>query len=144
LGDAECTFGGRTPFVLVNVWRHLEPTYEESTLATARAVFATAGATPLPVVMMGDFNLTPLLPKQRKTTPEVFRRLREEFGLASAYHTHLSVEHGAEPHPTHYWRWQQESPWHIDYCLSRKVGPQRSKASRWGRLKSGGIAITGH
>ena len=41
----------------------------------------------------------------------------EELGLVSAYHRYTGEPHGIERTPTHYWRWQETSPFHIDYCF---------------------------
>jgi endonuclease/exonuclease/phosphatase family metal-dependent hydrolase len=48
---------------------------------------------------------------------EAVRIIGQEFELVSAYHAHHQVAAGAEPHPTHFWRWQQSAPWHIDFCF---------------------------
>jgi endonuclease/exonuclease/phosphatase family metal-dependent hydrolase len=47
----------------------------------------------------------------------LIRRLREEFGLVSAYHSHLGAEQGVEAHPTFFMNRQQHRPFHLDYCF---------------------------
>ena len=69
------------------------------------------------MVVMGDFNSSPAVVSQRKSSPELFRRLREEFGLVSAYHTYLGAEHGAEAHSTFFMNRQQHRSFHLDYCF---------------------------
>lgn len=47
----------------------------------------------------------------------MFRVLRKEFGLVSAYHLRHGVEPGSEPHPTFYMNGKPDRPFHIDYCF---------------------------
>ena len=102
------------PFVLVNIWALPEPTYEAYALNALSLCMVGAS---LPVVAMGDFNSTPIVEAQRRTSRELIRRLRDEFGLVSAYHAHLGVEHGREPHPTFFANRHENRPFHLDYCF---------------------------
>jgi exodeoxyribonuclease-3 len=38
-------------------------------------------------------------------------------GLVSAYHAMRGEPFGHERQPTHYWRYQRDQRWHIDYCF---------------------------
>jgi endonuclease/exonuclease/phosphatase family metal-dependent hydrolase len=96
---------GPVPFLLLALWSH--PPYEEFTLAAHR--ICMAGGCGLPVVVMGDLNIT--------AKSEAIKTLQEEFGLVSAYHAHHKLMAGDEQHPTHYWRRSKTAPWHIDFCL---------------------------
>jgi endonuclease/exonuclease/phosphatase family metal-dependent hydrolase len=107
---------GPVPFILVNVWALPTPTYEEFALNAASLSFAGLGGA-LPVVMVGDFNASPAIAYQRRTAPQMLRRLRDEFGLVSAYHAHHQAEPGREPHPTLFHQWKQDCRFHIDYCF---------------------------
>ena len=71
----------------------------------------------MPLVAIGDFNTSPSVPAQRHTSPELLRRLRDEFGIVSAYHSFFTAEHGKEAHATHYWLWEESWPFHLDYCF---------------------------
>jgi hypothetical protein len=66
----------------------------------------------LPTVVAGDFNAS--------KSPEHLRnveRLRER-ALVSAYHRVHDTEHsGIEEHPTSYFRWQRERPYHMDFVF---------------------------
>ena len=98
---------GPTPFVLLAVWAHPTPTYDNFVLNAVRACAKATGDRPM--IVMGDLNILP--------TSDAVRVLREELGVVSAYHHHYRVEPGHEQHPTHFWRWHETSPWHIDFCL---------------------------
>lgn len=73
-----------------------------------------------PAVVLGDFNSSAVFDRTQR--PEyshaaLVRRLRGEFGLVSAYHTHYRVEHGSEAHPTYFHQWKENAPFHLDYCF---------------------------
>jgi exonuclease III len=85
-----------------------------------------------PFVVAGDVNSAPARKNGPDPHRELLRVLQEEFGLVSAYHHFHGVEHGHEPHPTHYWRRSEASPWHIDYCFIPE-----SWASRVGSVEVG-------
>lgn len=104
-----------TPFVLVGVWTLLEPTYDVAALMALR--LCAAGVSGLPMVAMGDFNISPRVAAQRHSAPEFIRRMRGEFGLMSAYHSHHAVELGAEAHPTCFHQRKEAARFHLDYCF---------------------------
>lgn len=74
-----------------------------------------------PPVVIGDFNSSAEW-AARHGPPDhhdLDERLRQEFGLVSAYHIAPGEPQGDESkptHPTHYWRWKEASPFHLDYC----------------------------
>jgi endonuclease/exonuclease/phosphatase family metal-dependent hydrolase len=47
---------------------------------------------------------------------ELERQLQQEFGLVSAYHAATGERPGEESRPTHFWRWREAAPFHLDYC----------------------------
>jgi endonuclease/exonuclease/phosphatase family metal-dependent hydrolase len=71
------------------------------------------------VVLAGDFNSNAIWDKASRPVDHtrVVTRLEREFGLVSAYHRTRGIPHGAEPDATHYWRWQEAHPFHLDYCF---------------------------
>lgn len=97
------------PFRVVALWA--VPPYEKFAVRALRACQRGA-ACDLPMVVMGDLNLT--------AKSEAVRIFYEELGLVSAYHAFHRVAPGEERDPTHFWRWQRTSPWHIDFCLVPK------------------------
>lgn len=112
------------PFVLVNVWTLPKNTYEEFALTAASMCASTVGDA-LPTVLIGDFNSSPAVAYQRKTSREMLRRLREEFGLVSAYHARHEVEFGDECDHTYFHRWKQDARFHIDYCFIPQTWVER-------------------
>lgn len=73
-----------------------------------------------PSVVAGDFNDNVRWDRPNKPAKhaETVARLAG-MGLASAYHHSRSVEQGAEPEPTLYWRDRAKDrfTYHIDYCF---------------------------
>jgi endonuclease/exonuclease/phosphatase family metal-dependent hydrolase len=71
-----------------------------------------------PTVLLGDFNSSVALDDRlgRSDHRTLDTQLRDEFGLVSAYHVSHHEQAGSESRPTHYWRWQETSPYHLDYC----------------------------
>jgi hypothetical protein len=72
-----------------------------------------------PCVLMGDLNSS--VAYARHCTAEfnhsaLAARL-ESVGLASAYHCFFGEAQGIESRPTYYHRWNEQSPFHIDYCF---------------------------
>lgn len=118
---------GPTPFVLVNVWAQKAPTYEAFVLDAVRAV-EDSMPSPTAIVVVGDLNSTPLSARFADAHAELIGTLETEFSLVSAYHTLHAVSTGGEVHPTHYWRWQQTNPFHIDYVFVPKLWSNRVRA----------------
>ena len=107
---------GPVTFTVVAVWAQPEPTYSEALrrgVATYRDLLVSG-----PCVLLGDLNSSAAWDHRHGRTDhsELERRLREEFGLMSAYHAATGELSGEESRPTHFWRWDEASPFHLDYC----------------------------
>ena len=66
----------------------------------------------VPTVVAGDFNAS--------KSPEHLGNARRlaALGLVSAYHAYHDIDHSAEEvHPTSYHRWQESSPFHMDFVF---------------------------
>lgn len=101
-------------FHLLAVWAKPAPTYVGSVWAALDAYGPwLAGA---PAVVAGDFNSHPCWDRSaRRNHTRLAGRLREEFGLVSAWH---AVTAGSAPEPaTHFHRWRNDRGFHIDYCF---------------------------
>ena len=104
---------GPSPFLLVGVWTH--PPYHPVAYASMKACVGVAAR--LPLVAAGDFNSSPRVSGQARTSPEFMKRMREEFGLVNAYHSHFDEALGEETRPTYYHQWKEAAPFHLDYCF---------------------------
>jgi exodeoxyribonuclease III len=73
----------------------------------------------LPCVLMGDMNSS--VAYARHCTSEfnhsILVTLLESVGFSSAYHCFFDESQGIESRPTYYHRWNEHSPFHIDYCF---------------------------
>ena len=71
-----------------------------------------------PVVLTGDFNSSVAGDDRHRRNDhrELDALLAGEYGLVSAYHTHTRERAGFESQATHYWRWHEHEPYHLDYC----------------------------
>lgn len=108
---------GPVSFLLLAVWTHREPTYVDP-LLRAIGLFGDQMAAQ-PTVVMGDFNSNACWDHQHnpaRNHSALVARLHE-LGLVSSYHSWTGNAHGAEDHPTFYFRWRQHEPFHIDYCF---------------------------
>ncbi|HCG00871.1 MAG TPA: hypothetical protein DEV93_10060 [Chloroflexi bacterium] len=84
-----------------------------------------------PSVVAGDFNQNSKWDRPNRARNHTRTvDLLESIGLASAYHHHYGVTHGAERHSTHYWRNQAETEpgFHIDFCFIPKGWLRRINA----------------
>jgi endonuclease/exonuclease/phosphatase family metal-dependent hydrolase len=107
---------GPVTFAVIAVWAQPEPTYSEALrrgLATYRDLLVSG-----PCVLLGDLNSSVAWDKRHGRTDhrELESQLRDEFGLISAYHAATGEPAGEESKPTHFWRWDEASPFHLDYC----------------------------
>jgi len=70
-------------------------------------------------VLLGDFNHHPQWDKgspQKDFGPLVDRYT--DAGLVSAWHTHTGNPMGHPDEPaSHWWRWSEQTPFHLDYCF---------------------------
>lgn len=100
---------GPESFEVINVWTQA-PDYIADGIAVLRAFedVIARGAT----VVAGDLNATPAVGKSHPLLAAGMERLN----LVSAYHQFHDVAYGGESHPTHYFRWQEGAPFHLDYC----------------------------
>jgi len=107
---------GPVEFTIVAVWAQQEPTYSEALrrgVEAYRDVLMTS-----PCVLLGDFNSSAAWDTRhgRRDHRDLEDLLRRDFGLVSAYHAATREQPGEETRPTHFWRWKEASPFHIDYC----------------------------
>ncbi len=67
-------------------------------------------------IFVGDFNSSPVFDPtgSNRSHSQLVDRLREEFGLVSAYHC---VNTDQPELPTYYHNRKQDKPFHIDYCF---------------------------
>ena len=72
-----------------------------------------------PCIIAGDWNSNKIFDhiKRVGTHSEVVDIL-EKVNIRSAYHHLLNEEHGLEIQPTHYFRKDQASPFHIDFIFA--------------------------
>lgn len=73
-------------------------------------------------IIAGDFNQTVRLDPGRGPARQ-FREVLDQLsalGMRSAWHSLHGQEFGAEIAATHYWRWQKQNPFHIDYAFARE------------------------
>ena len=107
---------GSVTFTVVAVWAQPEPTYSEA-LRRAVTIYRDLLLSG-PCVVLGDLNSSVAWDNRhgRSDHRELERQLREEFGLVSAYHVATGEQPGEESRPTHFWRWHEEAPFHLDYC----------------------------
>ena len=69
-------------------------------------------------VIAGDFNNNVAWDKAQK--PNKFQDITDRLGslgLTSAYHDATGEKHGEESRMTHYWRKNEVTKYHIDYCF---------------------------
>jgi exonuclease III len=108
---------GPANFNLLAVWTRKEGRYIEG-LHQAVEVYRDwlrSG----PSIIIGDFNSNSIWDHEHHAASHTMlvQRLADEFGLVSSYHHFVREAHGAEQQATFYYRWQQTSPFHIDYCF---------------------------
>jgi len=111
--------GPKERFNLLAVWtkpgtRH--PLYVTTLLDGLRHYERFIGSAP--TVVIGDFNV------YWHRDDDANQRL----DLISAYHTFFNVDVGSEKHATLHFYWQEERPFHFDYCLIPRVWRRRLKS----------------
>lgn len=100
----------------LGVWTQQRPTHVRAA-ANALDAYRYFMTGDHPVIMVGDFNSHWRWDSSSSVNHSHFvGRLRDEFGLVSAYHAFYGVEPGEEQ-PTLYWQWRQHQPYHVDYCF---------------------------
>lgn len=108
---------GTTNFHLLAVWTRYEAGYIRS-LNKALDVYGDFLRS-APAIVMGDFNSNAIWDNPRRQTDfsRVALRLEREFGLQSAYHKFFNERFGSDSRGTHHFRWNENAPFHIDYCF---------------------------
>jgi len=111
---------GPSSFTVLATWAQREPTYSEAVrrgLKVYRDILLGG-----PCVLMGDLNSSVAWDDRHGRTDHLRleAQLHDEFGLVSAYHAATGERPGQESRPTHFWRWQAGSPFHLDYCYLPK------------------------
>ncbi len=76
-----------------------------------------------PTVIAGDFNSNSFWDKKRPGAKDHGALVRElaKLGLESGYHSYFGEEHGQETRPTFYFQWNENRPYHLDYCFLPKT-----------------------
>jgi exonuclease III len=75
-----------------------------------------------PCIIIGDWNSNKIFDyiKRVGTHSEVVDLLKRE-GIHSAYHTYFNEEHGQETIPTHFFRKDRSSTFHIDFLFASET-----------------------
>ena len=99
-----------------------------------------------PSVLLGDFNSSVAWDTKhgRADHRELEHQLREEFGLVSAYHASTGEQPGSESQSTHFWRWQEASPFHLDYCYLPEAWVPGLRSVRVGRYDEWADGLSDH
>ncbi len=107
---------GAFSFLALNVWAQPTPSYVghvNATLNRFRRILVGRAC-----VIAGDFNSEGSHSAEDKPHhARLVERLRDEFGVVSAYHARHGVAHGAEAHATYFHQRHLDEPWHIDFCF---------------------------
>lgn len=110
---------GPTHFLLIAVWAMPNPGYRyvEGVLRAVeiyRSLF-----TQHQTVIIGDFNSNSIWDSSHRAgySHGALVKLLSELGLVSGYHHFYNEAHGRETRPTFYLRWNQQHPYHLDYCF---------------------------
>jgi hypothetical protein len=113
---------GPINFLIIAVWaqRNAAGRYVEGVVRAVdlyRHLFAR-----YPTVLIGDLNSNAIWDSSHPVdfSHSSLVKLLSELGLVSSYHYFHQESHGAEKQPTHYFRWNEERPFHIDYCFTPK------------------------
>jgi exodeoxyribonuclease-3 len=110
---------GQLDFTLFAVWAKRNPTfpYVEGVVRAVQLYreLISGSAT----VLLGDFNSNRIWDREHPADASHSALVAQlgSMGLVSAYHAFHDEPHGAESLPTHYFRWSEKRPFHIDYCF---------------------------
>ena len=95
---------GPTTFNVLGVWAQADPNYSAAILQglTLYRDFLREG----PSILLGDFNSSVAWDEKHGRTDhrDLEGRLRQEFGLVSAYHAATAEPPGTETRPKRFWR----------------------------------------
>ncbi|MBK9321376.1 MAG: hypothetical protein IPM97_00200 [Bdellovibrionaceae bacterium] len=88
------------------------------------------------VIFAGDFNSNKIWDSSRTLNhTALVDRLKNEFGLASAYHHHFGEDQGQEKRATLYFTYNEKKPYHIDYVFIPQKWLSKIKAVHVGEFK---------
>jgi exodeoxyribonuclease-3 len=104
--------GGSHRFRFVGFWAMTESHAGSSYPRQGTRLIERLPIDDIPTVVAGDFNASRSAPHLANV-----ERLRER-GLVSSYHSFYSVPHsGTEDHPTSYFQWDRDRPYHMDFVF---------------------------
>jgi exodeoxyribonuclease-3 len=108
---------GKENFNLFAVWAQLRPSYTEALLDAVKTYQSLLDSAPS--IVIGDFNSHTRCDRKgcRVTHAILVQELKTNFGLVSAFHHAASRDGRNEETPTYFHWWNQEYPFHIDYCF---------------------------
>lgn len=110
---------GPVSFTLLVVWskRHPKFPYVEGVVRAVELYRHLLSGNPS--VVMGDFNSNAIWDAGHAANANhsALVALLAELGLESAYHAFYGEAHGEESRPTYYFHWDEQQPFHIDYCF---------------------------
>jgi len=110
---------GNENFILFAIWTQNTKTKFDSYIGQLyRALIYYNDLLEQPCILAGDWNSNKIFDhiKRVGTHSQVVELLKEK-GITSAYHHFFKEEHGLESRPTHYFRKEKASPFHIDFVF---------------------------
>ena len=107
------------PFLFVGVWTHREPSYAKVAWDAMSACAHEANKRGLPLVAAGDFNIWPALEDrtEARTSSKFLTCMQNKLRLVSVYHAYHPEKEGSETRFTHYFRFNKDKGYHLDYCF---------------------------
>ena len=109
---------GNQKVPIVAVWvKRADDGYVKPTLRALRSLGEFIGANP--TFILGDFNQSVRFDKGHgpgRRFQDVIAAF-DALNLRSAWHADSGDAHGAEGAPTLHWKWQADSPYHVDYAF---------------------------
>jgi exodeoxyribonuclease-3 len=117
VSDSVYPVSGPASMHLLAVWAMPRPTYVRAILEALD--YYSEFLLSAPSLIIGDFNSHPRWDHSdsKANHSMLERRLKREFGLVSAFHTYADRTGNLVEPATHYWRWREDRPFHIDYCF---------------------------
>ena len=88
------------------------------------------------IIIAGDFNSSSKWDRKgRKSNHSNIVKALDEHGIKSAYHEHFAEEQGQESQATLFFTYNEEKPFHIDYCFASEWFCQRLRSMTLGESK---------